>query len=310
MQRLRDERGAVAVMVALLMVPLIACAAIAIDVAAMWSERQQLQTAADAGALAIAQDCARGACGDPAATAESLADANVNGQDTTGRVSELTADEVTVRASGVKAHWFAPVIGVDQSGIAAQATATWGTPTGGTAVVPLTFSWCDFAAQTGGGLPSGTTPRTILFSKASGPTCTGPSNNVVPGGFGWVNPDPGTCTKASVIDSILTSDTGNSVPSGCSVADFQAVHNQVVLIPIFDQAGSTGSNAWYHVYGYAAFKITGYHFGGQYSTTPPPCSGSDRCVSGYFTQFVALDDAFDFGAGAPQLGASVVALTN
>ena len=106
-----------------------------------------------------------------------------------------------------------------------------------------------------------------LFSKTSGTTCTGPSNNVVPGGFGWVA-DPGTCTKASVIDSILASDTGNSVPSGCSVADFQAVQNQVVLIPIFDQAGSTGSNAWYHVYKYAAFKITGYHFGGQYSTTP------------------------------------------
>ena len=94
------------------------------------------------------------------------------------------------------------------------------------------------------------------------------------------------------------------------MADFQAVQNQVVLIPIFDQAGSTGSNAWYHVYEKAAFKITGYHFGGQYSTTPSPCSGSDRCVSGYFTQFVALDDAFDFGAGAPRLGASVVALTN
>ena len=52
MQRLRDERGAVAVMVALLMVPLIGFAAIAIDVAAMWSERQQLQNGADAGALA------------------------------------------------------------------------------------------------------------------------------------------------------------------------------------------------------------------------------------------------------------------
>ena len=73
MQRLKDERGAVAVMVALLMVPLIAFAAIAIDVAAMWSERQQLQTAADAGALAIAQDCARGTCGNPAQTAQSLA---------------------------------------------------------------------------------------------------------------------------------------------------------------------------------------------------------------------------------------------
>ena len=66
-QRLRDERGAVGVVVALLMVPLIGFAAIAIDVSAMYAERQQLQTGADAGALAIAQDCAPGACGSPGA---------------------------------------------------------------------------------------------------------------------------------------------------------------------------------------------------------------------------------------------------
>ena len=93
MQRLKDERGAVAVMVALLIIPLIAFAAIAIDVAAMWSERQQLQTAADAGALAIAQDCARGTCGTPAQTAQSLALANVDGEQTTGTVSELTTEQ-------------------------------------------------------------------------------------------------------------------------------------------------------------------------------------------------------------------------
>ena len=31
----------------------------------------------------------------------------------------------------MKTHWFAPVIGVDQTGISAQATAKWGAPIGG-----------------------------------------------------------------------------------------------------------------------------------------------------------------------------------
>ena len=311
MQRLRDERGAVAVMVALLMVPLIAFAAIAIDVAAMWSERQQLQTAADAGALAIAQDCARGTCGSPAATAQSLALANVNGEQTTGTVRALTTSMVTDRTARVMTHWFAPVIGVDKSGIAAQATAGWGAPIGGTAVLPLTFSWCEFDLQTHGGLPSGTTPYKIAFAKDSNTSCTGPSHNEVPGGFGWVNPDAGACGKASVVGSIIASDTGTTPPNTCTAADFQALQNQVVLVPIFDQKGGTGNNASYRVYGYAAFKITGYCFGGgQYKFGPDKCTGSDRFMAGYFIQYVAPDDAFDYGAGAPQLGASIVTLTD
>ena len=29
---------------------------------------------------------------------------------------------------------------------------------------------------------------------------------------------------------------------------------QTVLLPIFDDVGGSGSNAWYRVYGYAAFR--------------------------------------------------------
>ena len=64
------------------------------------------------------------------------------------------------------------------------------------------------------------------------------------------------------------SDTGNSVPSACTTADFSAWVGQTVLLPIFDESGDTGSNAWYRVYGYAAFKLTGYHLGGQYKHQP------------------------------------------
>ena len=74
MQRLRkDERGAVAIIVALLMVVLIGFAALAVDISAMWAEKRQLQNGADAGALAIAQECAKGACGSPDGTAQTYA---------------------------------------------------------------------------------------------------------------------------------------------------------------------------------------------------------------------------------------------
>jgi Flp pilus assembly protein TadG len=63
LQRLKDERGAIGVVVALLMIPLMGFAAIAIDVSAMYAERPQLQNGADAAALAIAQDCAVDSCG-------------------------------------------------------------------------------------------------------------------------------------------------------------------------------------------------------------------------------------------------------
>ncbi len=75
-QAVRDERGASAVAVALLMIPMIAFAALAVDVGAVYSERQQLQNGADAAALAIGYACAEGSCGDSQGTAETYTAAN------------------------------------------------------------------------------------------------------------------------------------------------------------------------------------------------------------------------------------------
>jgi hypothetical protein len=175
-------------------------------------------------------------------------------------------------------------------------------------MLPLTFSWCEFTAQTGGGVPSSTTERTILFTKTSDTGCTGPSGNVVPGGFGWLDVDPGTCRTTSAVADRMESSPGNSVPSDCSPESFEGFRGDTVLLPIFDQSGGTGNNAWYQVYGYAAFRITGYDFAGQYRWNSP-CSGNERCIRGYFTAFVTLSDAFTYDLTAPRLGAAVVALT-
>ncbi len=311
MRRLKDERGAVGTMVALLMIPIIGFAAISLDVAGMYAQRQLLQTGADAGALAIAQDCARGACGSPNATAQLMATQNViTGSAVTGSVlgsvSPATGS-VRVETAATRFHLFAPVLGADSKTLHARAKVSWGVPTSGS-VLPLAFSWCEFLAQTGGGLPSGTTERTIQFTKTSQTSCTGPSNNVVPGGFGWLTVNAGSCRTSSAIGNNLLTEPGNSPPSSCSPSDFQAMQNQTVLLPIFDVAGGTGSGAWYHVYGYAAFRIAGYYFNNSFAWNPR-CSGNNRCITGYFTRFVDLTEAFKYGTNAPALGVSVVSLT-
>jgi len=116
-----------------------------------------------------------------------------------------------------------------------------------------------------------------------------PGNLNVPGGFGWLKfgcsgyglgQDPpanaggcsnsapflqgeigppsqtyGCCTKVGVsgLDQI-GSLPGNKASADCSYY----INNDVtVTVPIWDTAGGNGSNAWYHIVGYAGFQITG-----------------------------------------------------
>ena len=308
-RRLGCEQGATAAVFALLLVPVLGFAAIAVDVGALYAERARLQVGADAAAIAVAQDCSRGNCGDMRATAQALITAN----DTEGTAAQpvLSSDPLSVTVTGgtPKEHWFAPVIGHDSTTVSATATVGWGSPSRGTAVLPLTFSWCEFQQMTGGGTPSGEVVRTIYFTKTSNTTgCTGPSNNMVPGGFAYLDTPPGECEAASARNERSYSKTGNSVPSACTTTDFSKWVGQIVLLPLFEESGATGTNAWYRVYGYAAFQLTGYHLGGQYTSNVKPCGGNERCVAGYFTRFVELSDAWDYDPTAPELGSSVLRL--
>jgi Flp pilus assembly protein TadG len=298
MRRLSGDRGAVAVLVALLIVPLLACTALVVDIGAVYVEKRQLQNAADAGALAIAQDCAaaRAACTTMTTTATSFATQNA-GSSASAVPVRTSSNSVTVTTSATVNYLFAPVVGVHSKSVSAHSSATWGAPVGGTSVLPITFSWCAFKAQTGGGVPTPTT-QSLRFSKTDGTTgCTGPSGNAVPGGFGWLKPAAGTkCVVTSSSSGILASDPGSSSP--CSDTFFTAQLNKTVLLPIFDKSGGTGSGAWYQVYGYAAFRLTAFKF-----------QGNNNWVEGYFLVFVAPSEAFTYGTSTVDLGARLVKLT-
>jgi Flp pilus assembly protein TadG len=308
--RVSDERGATAVVFALILIPVLGFAALAVDIGSLYAERARLQVAADAAAIAVAQDCSRGSCGDMLATARAMVAANDG--DASAAQPQLSSAPLSVTVTGRTPvrHWFAPVIGHDATGVSATATVGWGSPSEGPAVLPLAFSWCAFNNQTHGGLPSGTTLQVLNLTKTDGATeCHPPSGNDIPGGFGFVTSDAGQrCRATSGIGAVLRVDTGQSPSSGCAPADFASYLDKTVLLPIYDQAGGTGSGGWYRVYGYAAFTLKGYAFTGQFKSDPAPCNGSTRCVSGYFTRFVELGDAWKYSPTAPSLGASVLRL--
>jgi len=117
-----------------------------------------------------------------------------------------------------------------------------------------------------------------------------PGNLNVPGGFGWlkfgatgkcsgyglgmdtnngcqesapflqseIGPPPnsyGCCTKVGLggADKI-GSLPGNKASADCS---YYVTNQTVVVVPVWDVAGGTGANAWYHIVGFAGFQITG-----------------------------------------------------
>ena len=77
LSRRHDERGAVAFFMAVVMVVVLGFGALVLDIGALVQERRELQSGADAAALAVAKDCAGSlGCGAYIATAEDFADAN------------------------------------------------------------------------------------------------------------------------------------------------------------------------------------------------------------------------------------------
>lgn len=93
MRRMRQDDGAVAVLVALLSVVLIGFAALVIDVAILYHERRQLQNGADAAALSVAHGCAAGTCDDAIAAAQGYVTENhdaVSAPGTPGRGKLVT----------------------------------------------------------------------------------------------------------------------------------------------------------------------------------------------------------------------------
>ncbi|AUZ87716.1 pilus assembly protein TadG [Arthrobacter agilis] len=330
---LSQERGGVSVLVALLMVVLLGFSALAVDVAFVYSERTQLQNGADASALAVAQKCALNTsdvdCRSTAPLAKSLANSNaVDAKSNVKNVVISVADrKVTVSTGALEdgqapnrvSLIFANALGVGSSEVTATSSAEWGSPVAGPAPFPIVFSECE--------LKDGSGWQVVEFRKKadSTPACAGGP----PGGFGSLNSTPGKCEAlVDITKSASGSNTGNTgAPFNCVGlltewrSKIEAGTPPIGLFPIYDQVSDSGSNAVYHLIGFAAFEVHGWKFKQEGSSVFPDsfrdnyypgyrCS-STQCIGiiGKFVKMVSLDDAYKLGSYDPMMGTAVVRLT-
>jgi len=332
-----SERGAISVLVAILMVVLLGFAALAVDTGVLYAERTQLRNGADAAAIAIAQKCARDVndpdCSGTSTLAANLA--NSNAGDGRSNVKSLvlnkTARTVKVIAgaqeTGKPANnvslFFGRALGFNTTEVTAPSTVQWGSPVAGTTAFPLTFSICQVRGHIDGTLQ-------LLQGHGNGanPSCNyGPSGAPVEGGFGWLPNDPGIC--GGLIDLTVSeggSDPGNSAPAACAAtlqrwaADITAGREVVVFLPVFDRVSGTGAGAVYGLISFAAFKVAGWSFSGNNSlpdsfhnkspdvSSSVACDGNCRGIIGSFIKYVSLANGFTLGP-VDDNGATIVKLT-
>lgn len=340
---LDPDAGATLVFVAVSLAVLIGFVAFAVDFGRIYAERRELQVGAEAAAFAVARDCVGGLCAgayDPFPISEDYADANA--KDGLASVPEIDLDlgarTVWVLAETEEAGGsnffetvFAKVIGYDGLTVSADATVTWGSP-GSLATLPLIFSMCEWESfggtfvEDGGfmhhasaalngelpptsGYPYADRYTTIFFHGDEEPCHESPSGQDLPGGFGWLETASACASNVNVGDW-LGVDTGVSPSNGCTPSHMRALLGTVVLIPYFDDVRGTGSTAEYHVHGFGAYYLTGYHFTGQYREGSLidgalPCNPPDHCVQGYFIgDWVAQEGGF----GGPDLGVYIIKL--
>lgn len=156
------------------------------------------------------------------------------------------------------------------------------------------------------------------------------------GGFGYLDPT-GSCeatvTTVNGVDMWSNIDTGSSATGDCQtkLANLWA-NGPVIDIPVFDcivksttgtpaggiagkdctGGGGSGAISYYHIVGWAKFYLSGYKIGGAPATERTarakgvvPCSGAQRCLSGWFVKGV-LASAPTIVPGGPNLGSYAV----
>ena len=147
----RREDGAVAVLIALMLVVFVAMVAIAVDTGGLYLRRRELVNGSDAAAMSAGRTCARGGTDDRFAAPEAAADYQVqeNGRITgfevvgTNIVSMTSCGlqwgHVSVEYTSQQDLFFAPALGFESSKpVTTEATASWGL--GSNNPVPLVIS--------------------------------------------------------------------------------------------------------------------------------------------------------------------------
>ena len=323
-----DERGGIAVWVAMSFIPILIVMALVYDVGLLYWEKGQLQNGADASALTVAQECATSpstCTGNAGALAggmssvnanDDLANAAIQNLQVNGSSGRVTIRSTTLNDSGTSLrHPFLSLVGPSATTVGATATAEWGTPIAGS-TFPLAIAECEFSdlpAQ-----PADVENPLVSELLINNGNTSEPCANGYPGGFGWL--DAVGCVAEVSAGGLVPGTPGiqpNVNKTGCTAQDFQEILCETHLIPLYSSTTANGSNGVYTVSRFAAFVVTAVKTGGagsaiycsDYPNLPAFTSGGNaKGIQGFFVEYVELGEEFELGT-LPDAGLSIVRLT-
>lgn len=342
-KRADSERGAIAIVAAVLVTALIGLGAVAVDLGQVYAERGQLQNGADSAALAIAQECYKNSTCTNASSgtwqswAQALVNGNANdnattiksvtfsGSDPNFQVVVTTSTLDGTSSAGFLTPMFAKALNAGPVTVGAQATASLKIPGAGSAF-PIALSDCRFDLSTA----TATGATQLITYKPGMPNCTSVSGSSIPGGFGWLNQSPAnSCLSPTDANGIVATDTGANYPGGYCDTILNGWASQINagqpvygIFPVFDNAGGTGNNGWFHILGYATFQIIGWKFSGggglptvfhnvlpYVGTAANQCTGDCLGIIGRFVKYTSLDGSLAGDSPGANLGSVIVQLT-
>lgn len=291
----REDRGANMVIVALGLVALLSLGGVAVDGSNAYYQQQRMQIAADAAALGGARALANGQ--DTVGVDAAIRNlAQTNGAESVSWEFINGRRGVHVDTGRNVPTWFTVIFGLMEIPVSGASEAQFEPITGIGNLFPMTFScncinggestFIDPPAEeetTGGGCPLMpiALDKQTLENATIGDHLEDIYNGTQPGNFGWLSWTGDTSatslheslTIPGTSDQYINPDTGEAgfVVPGVNVMGLTGVDNSSsvrddldilmttdILVPVWDTAHDTGSNAYYHIVGFAKVRLTGY----------------------------------------------------
>ena len=302
----RNERGQALVLTVVLAVSLLGMAALVLDVGSWYRAKRQLQSTADAAALAGAQ-ALPSAPGNATSLAQQYATKNTPDlatNDVSVSSNIVPNDRVSVHVTRPSPGFFAKLFGINSVQVGATATAQTEGMSAAKYVAPiavknthpmLSSNGCPcFGQANETTIPVGSTGAPGAFALVNLMNSQGTSGastlaNWIENGFqdylpiGGYFSDPGVKFNSSQIQDALTQRIGTEL-----------------LFPVYDTLTGQGSNAEYHVIGWVGFHLESID-----------AHGNNGTLTGYFTEVIwdGLSATTPSGGG-PNFGAHTVQLVD
>jgi secretion/DNA translocation related TadE-like protein len=303
--RAKNQRGQATVLSLVFMVVLLGMAALVLDIGSWYRADRATQSTADAAALAGAQ-ALPDSTGDASNLASSYASKNGAGlQSVTFSNSLGPNDTITVRVQKPATGVFTKLFGVNSINVGSKASARTALVSQAKYVAPIAVkNTHPMLIGCGGGPCFGSSYETQIPVDKTG----------APGAFALVNllNEPSGTSGASVLaDWILRgfqgylkigqyfSDPGVKFNSNAiqDALGTRLTANPVLLFPVYDTLTGGGSNAEYHIIGWAAFHVDSFDKG-----------GNDGHVTGYFVNVIWTGLQATSGGQPPNFGVRSVQL--